>query len=265
LEQARTAARKARHIARLNDEPILDICGLLESKGIKVYPLPVASEDFFGLAVGPNDGGPAVVVNVWNRLPVERWIFSACHELGHLLLHLNSFDVDEDQEKPEEEEEANIFASHFLMPEEAFRKYLRQVRGLPLVDSVLKIKRIFGVSYKTVLKRLIEERRGDNSVWRLFNYQYQRIYRKKLPFREESKGMSPEQFGGAFSEDDFSKEPNKLDPSDFIEDRLRRLVRRALEEQKISMSRAAEILGLDLMVMKELAAWWGGPDEDQHR
>ena len=166
LERARSTASDARRVAKLNeDEPILDICGLLESKGIKVYPLPVASEDFFGLAVGPNDGGPAVVVNVWNRISVERWIFSACHELGHLLLHLNSFDVDDDQEKPEEEKEADTFASYFLMPKEAFGKYLRQVRGLPLVDSVLKIKRIFGVSYKTVLKRLIDERLADNSVW----------------------------------------------------------------------------------------------------
>jgi Zn-dependent peptidase ImmA (M78 family)/DNA-binding XRE family transcriptional regulator len=265
-ERTLAAASEARRIAKLKeDEPILDICGLLESKGIKVYPLPVASEDFFGLAVGVSDGGPAIVVNVWNRLPVERWIFSASHELGHLLLHLGSFSVDEDQEKPEEEKEADTFASYFLMPEEAFRKYLRQVRGLPLVDSVLKIKRIFGVSYKTVLKRFIDEGLADNSVWGRFNYQYQHMYGKKLPFKVEPKGISPNQFGGSFSEDELSREPNKLDPSDFIEDRLRRLVRRALEEQRISMSRAAEILDLDLVVMKELAAWWEGSDEDQPR
>jgi hypothetical protein len=177
-------------------------------------------------------------------------------------LHLDSFNVNEGLEKPEEEKEADTFASHFLMPQEAFRKYLRQVRGLSLVDSVLKIKRIFGVSYKTVLKRFIDEELADNSVWRLFNYQYQRMYRKKLPFREEPRGISPEQFSGSFSEDDLSREPNKLDPSDFIEDRLRRLVRRALEEQKISMSRAAEILDIDLIVMKDIAAWWEQSDED---
>jgi len=77
--------------------------------------------------------------------------------------------------------------------------------------------------------------------------------------------LFPEQFGASFSEDDLSREPNRLDPSDFMEDRLKRLVRRALEEQKITMSRAAEILGLDLVVMKELSAWWGEPDEDRRR
>jgi Zn-dependent peptidase ImmA (M78 family)/transcriptional regulator with XRE-family HTH domain len=265
-ERARAVASQAREIAKLkDDEPILDVCGLLESKGIKVYPLAVASGDFFGLAVGATDGGSAVVVNVWNRLPVERWIFSACHELGHLVLHLDSFNVNEDQEKPEEEKEADTFASYFLMPAKPFKKYLSQVRGLPLVDRVLKIKRIFGVSYKTVLKRLIDEGLADNSVWGRFNYQYQRIHGKKLPFKEEPKGISPDQFGASFSEDDLAREPNKLDPSDFIEDRLGRLVRRALEDQRITMSRASEILGLDLVVMKELVAWWGEPDDDQRR
>jgi Zn-dependent peptidase ImmA (M78 family)/DNA-binding XRE family transcriptional regulator len=266
LDGPQRAAEEARRKAGLKeDEPILDICGLLESKGVKVYPLTIASDDFFGLSVGDQDGGPAVVVNVWDRLPVERWIFSACHELGHLLLHLDSFNIDEEPDNPEEEKEADAFSSYFLMPEKAFRKYVRQVGGLSLVDGVLKIKRIFGVSYKTVLKRFIEEGMADGSVWRRFNYQYQRMYRNKLPFKKEPGGVSAQQFGGSFAEDDLSREPSKLDPSDFIEDRLRRLVRRALEKQEITMSRAAEILRLDLVVMKEIAAWWGGPDENQRQ
>jgi predicted HTH domain antitoxin len=41
-----------------------------------------------------------------------------------------------------------------------------------------------------------------------------------------------------------------------MEDRLRGLVRKALEENKITLSRAAEILGLDITSMKaEVAAW----------
>lgn len=48
------------------------------------------SDDFFGLSIGPADGGPAVVVNVWDGISVERWIFTAAHELGHLVLHLRS-------------------------------------------------------------------------------------------------------------------------------------------------------------------------------
>ncbi|MCL5124988.1 MAG: XRE family transcriptional regulator [Deltaproteobacteria bacterium] len=257
-DRVRKAAREAREAAELDiEEPILDICGLLESKGVKILPLSKASTEFFGLAVGTADGGPAVIVNTWDRIPVERWIFSACHELGHLILHLESFIVKDENENPKEEYEANIFASHFLMPDDAFAKYLKQSRGLSLVDRVLKIKRIFGVSYKTVLMRLLENGLTDNSIWGRFQSQYQRQYGRTLKLKEEPKGIHSDQFARSLSPaEECSKEPSKLDRSDFMADRLRGLVRNALEEDKITVSRAAEILGLDITSMKaEVAAW----------
>ncbi len=39
------------------DEPIRDICGLLEANGIKVGPVSIASHEFFGLSIAPSDGG----------------------------------------------------------------------------------------------------------------------------------------------------------------------------------------------------------------
>jgi Zn-dependent peptidase ImmA (M78 family)/DNA-binding XRE family transcriptional regulator len=262
LGLAREAAEVARQEADLRpDEPILDICGLLESRGVKVYALSVASHEFSGLAVAEEDGGPAIVVNVWERFPVERWIFSAAHELGHLILHLKSFNVDQAEYNKQEEDEASNFASHFLMPEEAFDKYLKKSSGLGLVHWTLKVKRIFGVSYKTVLFRLIERGLADDSVWARFNYHYQRIYGKKLEFKEEPNSVSRDQFGGSFLMGNDWKEPNELDPCDFMEDRLSALVRRAIEEEKISISRAAQILELDLVSMKELAASWERTDD----
>ena len=119
--RAQAAAKRARKAMGLTEkEPIRDIAGLLESCGIKVYPLRLASDGFFGLSVSGHDKGPAVIVNVWERISVERWIFSAAHELGHLLLHLDTYNVDENYENPSEEVEANIFASYFLMPESVF-------------------------------------------------------------------------------------------------------------------------------------------------
>jgi Zn-dependent peptidase ImmA (M78 family) len=257
-ERAPIAALEAREAAELDfEEPVLDICGLLEANGVKVLPIAKASTEFFGLAVGISDGGPAVIVNTWDRIPVERWIFSACHELGHLILHLGSFNLKDEREDTGEENEANVFASHFLMPDEAFTKYLKQSRGLSLVDQVLKIKRIFGVSYKTILIRLLQKGLTDNSIWARFQSQYQRQYGRTLKLKEEPKAISSDQFAKSVSgADERFKEPSKLDRSDFMEDRLRGLVRKALEENKITVSRAAEILGLDVASMKEeLAAW----------
>lgn len=142
--RAAEEARKELHLSE--SEPIRDIAGLLESSGIKLNPISLASDGFFGLSVSEQEGGPAIIVNVWDRISVERWIFSAAHELGHLLLHLETYNVNESAEDEDQEIEANIFASHFLMPEKSFKSEWEETYGLGLVDRVLKVKRIFQVS-----------------------------------------------------------------------------------------------------------------------
>lgn len=69
-------ARQARSDLDLDSkEAIRDIYGLLEDTGVKVLLLTKATDAFFGLSVAPENGGPAVVVNTWDRISVERWIF----------------------------------------------------------------------------------------------------------------------------------------------------------------------------------------------
>ena len=224
-------------------EPIHDICGLLEHAGIKVLPIPMASDGFFGLSLGLEDGGPAIVVNVWERISVERRIFSAAHELGHLMLHPDAYDVHQSEENDEEEMEANLFAGHFLMPEEGFRREWNEAAGLHWVDRVLKVKRIFRVSYKTVLARLLEHGAADKSVWMRFNVAYQQRFQRKLPFKEAPQGID-------------SAEPFGMQRFDFYEDRFSRLTRKAVEEDKISLSRGAEILRISVEEMQDLLSNW---------
>jgi hypothetical protein len=47
-----------------------------------------------------------------------------------------------------------------------------------------------------------------------------------------------------------------LTPHEFNGERLKRLVREAIEQEKISLGRGAEILGTDLADMRKLAASW---------
>jgi len=237
-------ARRCREALGLDDEePIHDICGLLESGGIKVYRIDTSSDGFFGLSVSRHDGGPAVVVNAWERIPIERQIFSAAHELGHLVLHKDAFDVEIVEEDQDQEQQADLFAGHFIMPDEGFVKEWNEAAGLHVVDRVFKVKGIFHVSYKTVLHRLIEHEVVDNSVWKNFNLAYQRRFNKKLSFKEEPAGTE-------------HAEPFGLDEFDFYEDRFRRLVRQAVEEDKISMSRGAEMLRISIEEMRELTRSW---------
>lgn len=252
------AAAQARERMGLDPgEPVRDICGLLEARGIKVYPYTVASDAFFGLSVAPADGGPAIVVNTWERISVERWIFTAAHELGHLLLHLEDYDVAERDEEKQQEKEANVFASYFLMPEEVFAKEWAETYGMAFVDRVLKVKRIFRVSYRTVLYRLSETIPGSG-LWKRFQLDYLQRTGKTLLKDDEPEALAADAFRASFPEDSRAGEPEDLSPLDFVEDRLSRLVRRAVEGEEISLARGAEILGLSLGDMRQLAGSWVG-------
>ena len=240
------------------DEPVRDICGLLEANGIKVLSLAVQSGAFFGLSVAPTDGGPAIVVNTWDRISVERWIFTAAHELGHLLLHLEDYNVEEKEESEAEEREANVFAAHFLMPDRVFRQEWADTSGMAFVERVLKVKRIFRVSYRTVLYRLSEDLADKAEIWKAFQVGFKRRYGKSLLKRDEPEALAADAFRASAPESSPAGEPERLSRADFIEDRLSRLVRLAVEQSAITLSRGAEILGLSRQEMRELSAAWVG-------
>lgn len=253
------AAQTVRHRFRLNNnEPVRDLCGLFAANGVKLLPMNVASDAFFGLSVAPGGGGPAIAVNTWERVSVERWIFTAAHELGHLVLHSDEYVAEETEESQVEEREANVFAAYFLMPRSAFESEWHDTYGMPFVDRVLKIKRIFRVSYRTVLYRLSEQTDAPANVWRAFQANYKRQYGKTLLKADEPDALVADAFLASLPEPSCAGEPARLSRADFLEDRLSRLVRKAVEKSSITLSRGAEILDLSLQQMRQLSASWIG-------
>jgi len=248
-----SAAARAREALELDgNDCINDICSLLEGTGIKIRLMSSNLKKFFGLSVGAGDGGPAIAVNTERSIPVERQIFTTAHEFGHLLLHPDSYRTEEVKEDDQQENEANMFASYFLMPQEHFAREWSNSRGMHWVDSVLHIKRLFNVSYKTVLYRLVDKDITDSDIYWKFTSAYDRRYNKKLTFKEE-----PETYLTR------GEEPVLLDSLDFVEDRLARLVMNALDDELISMSRAAEILNISVSKMRERVVEWGMFDNDR--
>ncbi|MEO8901717.1 MAG: ImmA/IrrE family metallo-endopeptidase, partial [Polyangiaceae bacterium] len=235
---------------------VRDVCGLLEQNGVKVFTPKLASEGFFGLSIAESDGGPAVVVNVWERLSVERWIFTAAHELGHLLLHLDAYDVNQADEDSAQEKEADTFASHFLMPAELFTQELEDARGLPLVKLVLKLKRVFRVSWKSVLYRIASQTPEGGRLWPKFQNEYRALAGRTLGKADEPDGLAAEDFRSVRPSPKAADEPEHLVEGDFVEDRLFLLVRRAVEGDEISVGRAAEVLGIDLVTMRDVVNSW---------
>ncbi len=241
--------------------PVDDICGVLEAHGVKVHSVAWETDAFFGLSVSEEDGGPAVIVNVWDRIPVEAWIFSAVHELFHLLAHIGSYRVEDDQEvdadhrEGGQEHEADEFAGHFLMPQEYFKEKWEELRGFATYDRVLRVKRMFRVSWRTVVYRLALELPTEqkNELWRFMNGEHKRRTGQSLTKHDEPEGIDKSWFQRGRG-----AEPAKLDEHDFEDNRLRALVRRGVEEGVISLGRAAEILCIEQKEMRAVAAAWFG-------
>lgn len=253
------AAAMRSHFGLAEHEPVHDICGLLEHQGIKVLSVNMATDAFLGLSVSEEDGGPAVVVNTWERLPVEHWIFSAAHELAHLLLHLQAYQVQEELEDTDEEHEADTFASHFLMPDAVFHREWDDTVGLPLFDRVLKVKRVFRVSWRTVLYRLAEGMKDPQQrrrLWIHFAKAYQQRNSKVLLKMVEPDGVGADAYRALSDLHKAGPEPAGMDSHDFQGDRLWRLVRQAIMNRDITLARGAEILGIQLNDMRDLAESW---------
>jgi len=250
-EAVKTAAA-ARHELGLDTgcDCVPDICDLLEKAGVKICLRPSPLKQFFGLSIGLADDGPALAVNTHAFIPVERQIFSVAHELGHLLMHSDSYtdrSVQVESRNDPAEQEANVFAAYFLMPDDRFDAVWNEYRGLHWVDRILHVKRHFKVSYKTVIRRLTDTGRADpKKIYFQFNAAYQKRTGKKLGGNEEPVVPSS-----------VKEEPDTLNPLDMVEDRLGGLTRDALEAGEISVSRAAEILDLSLSEMRDFVQSWG--------
>lgn len=229
------------------NEPIRDICGLVESAGYRLLLVTLTSafregaegedhaEGFFGLSVLGNSTAPAIVVNNFDRISIERRIFTVAHELGHLHLHRDSYLPSDSDERPLEEREADLFASHFLMPEALFKKEWDGAYGQPFLDRVFKVKRMFRVSYKTVLRRLEDEELEKPGLYPRFFALYKNRFKRSLTQKEE---------------------PKPLEDVDFKQDVLPTLVRKGVERGILSHSKAAELLDKTLQEFQNVAAEW---------
>lgn len=128
--------------------------------------------------------------------------------------------------------------------------------GLPFVERVLKVKRVFRVSYRTVLYRLSETTADGAAIWPRFQMEWKRRFGRALLKEDEPQALAAEAFAAGYPEDRRADEPEHLSAVDFAESRLLGLVRKAIEQDDITLARGAEVLGLSLRQMRELSAAW---------
>jgi Zn-dependent peptidase ImmA (M78 family)/transcriptional regulator with XRE-family HTH domain len=145
---------------QLGNRPILKLGELLETNGIIVTRANFADTriDAFSCLI---DGRPFILLGS-EKDDRARSRFDAAHELGHLVLHqsVSARHLSELEDHSKLEDEANRFASAFLLPAETFAADISTIN----LNSLLSLKERWGVSVQAMVMRcyslgLIDDKR----------------------------------------------------------------------------------------------------------
>ena len=140
-EEVEAVAARIRECWELGRGPIVNILGLLEDKGIKIYETR-GIEGFEGLS---GRCGEVVFIAVSMEVPGDRIRFTAAHELGHLLCDF------EDAESPEGE--CHAFGAAFLLPRTALEKVFTPARRKVTLGDLGELKETYGLSLQAIMHR----------------------------------------------------------------------------------------------------------------
>ena len=139
-----TAARCLRQKWGLGERRVRNMVHTLEAKGVRVFSLTENTRTLDAFSMWRNET-PFVFLNTTKT--AERGRFDAAHELGHLVLHRHGGP----QGGRVAEDQANQFASAFLIPEAQIRAKLPRVNFL---NEIVQGKKFWGVSVSALNYRL---------------------------------------------------------------------------------------------------------------
>jgi len=156
----------------LLDKPVRDIIGILEKSGIIVVEIDADLDEFDGVSFISDKGYPVIIIN--RSFTNDRKRFTIAHELGHIIMHTFCI-VPEFRKK---EEEANIFASEFLMPESAIKNSLYNLKLSYLAD----LKRYWHTSMSSIVRRAKDLGCIDKDKYKYYSIEMSRLgYKRNEP------------------------------------------------------------------------------------
>lgn len=161
-ETPEAAAQALRAQWGLGQAPVTNVVHLLESMGVQIYWFKEESP-FVDAVSFWRDVQPFVLLSQRDR-GGERARFDLSHELGHLVLHRRVENLDGQQI----ENEADRFASSFLMPADQFRA---ECPKFPTLNQLLNMKERWKVSLQAMVRRC-----RDTGV--LSQWQYECAFRQ---------------------------------------------------------------------------------------
>ena len=124
--------------------PVKDLVNLLENAGIFVVEEDFGTTKLDGVNAFTQGGSPVIFLN--SAFPRSRRVFTAVHELGHLIMHRLP--------RPGAEDETNEFTAEFLLPKDQIRPDFRSCDKITL-DTLSRLKLKWRVSIGALLKRAL--------------------------------------------------------------------------------------------------------------
>jgi Zn-dependent peptidase ImmA (M78 family)/DNA-binding XRE family transcriptional regulator len=212
LDDAERMALALRKCWQLGLNAIPNMTDLLESKGIIVIASASAEAGKFdGLCASVN-GTPVIVTQA--GLPGDRQRFTLAHELGHLLMQ-GRLRMQVDEEKA-----CHRFAGAFLLPARETEAHLGSARHQLEIGELHLLKHEFGISMRACLARALQAGILNESAF------------KRMQIKFNIQGW------------------HKCEPGNPCLTEVTRLyeqlVYRALGEELIGESKAAELLGMSV-------------------
>lgn len=124
----------------------------LEKAGALVFEKSIG-DTIDAYSLWTEDDNPYIVIGTIKK-SASRRNFDLAHELGHLLLHYKvEFNILDKPTYKKIEDEANLFASEFLLPEDEFRKDCLNIIKVSNPDSYIDLKMKWIVSLQALAMR----------------------------------------------------------------------------------------------------------------
>lgn len=149
MQQINKAAKFAREKLGFRHDTNDNLMFLIEKSGVFIFEKPIG-EEIDAYSLWTNQDRPFIILGNIKRSAVRR-NFDIAHELGHLLLHYKvEFTNLDRKEHKTIENEANLFAGAFLLPEEPFLEDMKFVDHITNPDAYIDLKK----KWKTSLQVL---------------------------------------------------------------------------------------------------------------
>jgi Zn-dependent peptidase ImmA (M78 family)/DNA-binding XRE family transcriptional regulator len=169
-ESAEQAALSLRDFWNVPRGPIKNLTGLIEDNGGLVIQWDFETKKLDGLTFTLSNLPPVVFIN--KQMTGDRYRFTLAHELAHLVLHMST------PYSSEQDKEADVFASEFMMPTSEIKESLYNLD----FETLASLKLYWKMSMQSILYKAKSLNVLTSNQYRYWQMKFSSAgYRKREP------------------------------------------------------------------------------------